>query len=336
MAQRPKQKETAAHPHILNLDELARLEPIRGIGTAPQRLIREIERAGQHRVKVEAIEIAARGTSRAAAAGTGDAFRPRWVDLDYLPKVRPHRFFVPHLSNAPTRGFPHQLGMQTLMQESLTYSWPWRTIGKVQTGPATDFTSITGTGTGVIVGPNLMLTASHVAPWNGGWMRFIPAYRDGIGDPRFGSSYVNRFRGIRAQSSPNGYDYVICRLSTPIGNNTGWMGWQVWGSEEPYYDGTWFMNGYPGTFFGGERLAVEFPISIDDIDNDDPGRELEFGFYPVGGWSGGPFWGYIGGDPRVIGVVSGWEYDGFDPLRTVIAAGGKLAELIRYGWDNWV
>jgi hypothetical protein len=167
-------------------------------------------------------------------------------------------------------------------------------------------------------------------------MRFIPAYRDGAVDPRFGSSYVNRFRGVRPQGGPTGYDYVICRLSSPIGNNTGWMGWQVWGSEDPYYNGTWFMNGFPGTFENGERLAVEFPIKVDDIDNDAPGRELEFGFFPVGGWSGGPFWGYVNGDPRVVGIVSGWEYDVYDPLKTVIASGGLFGELIQYGWANWV
>ena len=39
------------------------------------------------------------------------------------------------------------------------------------------------------------------------------------------------------------------------------------------------------------------------------------------GWSGGPLWGFIDGGPRVIGVASGREKDGFDPTRSVFAGG---------------
>jgi hypothetical protein len=39
--------------------------------------------------------------------------------------------------------------------------------------------------------------------------------------------------------------------------------------------------------------------------------------------------------PHVIGITSGWEVDGWDPVRSVIAGGPHLVELTQFGWDNW-
>lgn len=336
--QSPKKRATRAdaEDRALTLDELASKEPVAAIGGPPSSLLRELERTRGALILTEAMEISAQAVARAARRPIRtDAYRPQWVGVDYLPKIRPHHFRVPPIRRGRgIRGRPGDIGLKPLMNESLTFSWPWRTIGKVRTGVASDFTNATVTGTGVLVGPNLMLTASHVAAWGGGWMHFTPGFRDGVGDPRFGSSFVERFRGIRAGGSPTGYDYVICKLQTPIGQNTGWMGTRSFGDEDQYYDGTWFLNGFPGDFMNGQRLAVEFPLDIEDIDNDDPGLELETDFFVTGGWSGGPLWGWIT-DPHVIGITSGWEVDGYDPIRSVMAGGRHLVELTQFGWSNW-
>lgn len=322
---------------VLGLDELAAAKPVRATERTPAALVRELDR------RSTPVTALVEQVSRASAAGQdaggrlrSEAHRPRWVDLDYLPLVRPHRFKVPPFGRgARVSGRPGEVGFHTMMQESLTFSWPWRTIGKVLHGSASDFTRPTGWGTGVLVGPNLMLTASHIAEWDGGWMHFFPGFRDGNGDPRFGDSFVERIRGIRPGGSPTGYDYVICKLVKPLGQNVGWMGTQWWGDEDQYYDGTWFLNGFPGDFANGDRLAVEYPLDIDDIDDDDPGLELETDFFVTGGWSGGPLWGWMPDGPHVIGVTSGWEVDGWDPVRSVIAGGAHLVELTQFGWDNW-
>ena len=65
------------------------------------------------------------------------------------------------------------------------------------------------------------------------------------------------------------------------------------------------------------------------------GLELETDFFVTGGWSGGPLWGWMSVGSHVVGITSGWEVDGWDPVRSVIAGGAHLVELTQFGWDNW-
>jgi V8-like Glu-specific endopeptidase len=61
-------------------------------------------------------------------------------------------------------------------------------------------------GTGTLVGPNLLLTASHVVPWEGDpwWLKFVPGFRDDT-EP-FGSSFCSEFTGYSPRDDPFGYD----------------------------------------------------------------------------------------------------------------------------------
>jgi hypothetical protein len=265
------------------------------------------------------------------------AHRPAWVGLEYYPKVIPHRRpLVAQRAANPTVAAPPMKLLHGHNQEAVSTFFPWRTIGKVFVGTDPNFRDPSGWGTGVLVGPNLMMTASHVVPWEATsglwWMRFAPGFREG--EPQ-GSSFVTRVRGIRIDddSDPSGYDYVICRLQQPLGAALGWMGSQSFGDEDDYTNGRWISVGYPGWFFGGNRPAVEFDIDIDDIDNDDPGVELETNYGDAfgGGWSGGPLWGIIGNQARIIGIKSGWEVDGYDPARGVFSGGRLMVDLIKHG-----
>jgi hypothetical protein len=189
-------------------------------------------------------------------------------------------------------------------------------------------------GSGVLVGPNLLLTAGHVAPWGAAnWsMEFIPAYRNG--NRPYGSSFVQAYWGYNPSGKVTGYDYVICKLYNPLGNALGWMGSQSFGSEADYYNKRYVSSGYPGSY--GERPAVELDMGIRDIDNDSPGLELEFALRAdLGpGWSGGPLWVHTA-NPYVVGVLSGQEKDGLDPTRLVYSAGSGLVNVVRYGLTNY-
>jgi len=206
--------------------------------------------------------------------------------------------------------------------------YPMCTVGIV-------FNSNGKRGSGVLVGPNLLLTAGHVAPWGASpWsVEFIPAYRGGT-PPPFGSSFVQVFHGYNTKGAVTGHDYVICKLFNPLGNVLGWMGTQSFGSEDDYYNRRYISSGYPGSY--GERPAVELDMGIRDIDNDNPGRELEFALRKdLGpGWSGGPLWMHTA-TPTLVGVLSGQEKDGLDPTRLVYAAGSALVDLVNYGLANW-
>lgn len=191
-------------------------------------------------------------------------------------------------------------------------------------------------GSGVLVGPNLMLTAGHMVPWGAAswWIRFAPAYRS-ISTPSepFGASYVQSVHGY-SDGGVTGHDYVICKLFNPLGRALGWMGSASFGSEDAYYGRRYVSSGYPGTYNG--RPAVELDMGIRDIDDDSPGRELEFAMRNdlTHGWSGGPLWLPNEG-PAVVGICSGSEKDGLDPTRVVFAAGSPLVDLVRYGQTTW-
>jgi len=217
---------------------------------------------------------------------------------------------------------------------------PWRTIGKVFVGKNLNFSAPIWTGSGVLVGRNLLLTAGHVAPWglNGWWMRFVPAFKNGL-EP-FGSSYVETYRGYHQDGEVNGRDYVICKLFTPLGNTVGWMGSQSFGNDNRYYNGSWISVGYPaepGTNPGANYMIVQQPVKIVDVDDEgSDGKELESDLYALGGWSGGPLWANIGGQNKVIGVMSGDETDFLQPRHTTSAGGIAMVRLVQWGWSNWI
>lgn len=269
--------------------------------------------------------------------------RPAWLDLEYVPTLVPFRQ-RPLLDCAPGRKFSEPISSYQTNErtdEALRFIYPWRTIGQVLVGFGTDFTNVQWSGTGVLVGRNLMLTASHIAPWNRGpgqwWMRFVPGKR--INDEPHGSSYVESFYG--SYEDPNdfeasGWDYVICKLYTPLGDALGWMGSRSFGNEDDYYSRRFISVGYPGYF--GDKPAVEFDIDIDDIDNDGAGLELETTYdnSPLGpGWSGGPLWMWENEKPYVVGILSGNEKDGLDPRRYVFGGGGLLVDRVKYGIANY-
>lgn len=250
-----------------------------------------------------------------------EGFRPPWAPLEYVPPLTPfrkgdHIFLEPRAHEEPNR-----------------LSYPARCFGYVRTNIEE--------GSGVLVGPNLMLTASHVAPWNTSpwFMEFVPALRQGGSPARpFGSSYVQKVWGIPNTSTTEvtGYDYVICKLYNPLGNALGWLGSIWWSDEDEYYRRRYNSSGYP--FAYGQRPAVELDMGIRDIDGDDPGLEIEFALRgDLGsGWSGGPLWlPREANDTKVVGVLSGYETDVFDPTRHVFAGGRHMVDLVKYGLANW-
>lgn len=255
------------------------------------------------------------------------AFRPEWLGLQYAPRLRPHYASV--LGG----------GVRPLIFEQTAMEYPFAAIGKVFIQRRGQGTKV---GSGVLVGPRLLLTASHLMPWEieDFSVRFVPAYRDG-NDPRFGHAYVDEWCGVRATDHPNGLDYVICKLNWRIGERTGWLGSWWSSSESFYYDREWLSVGYPVSFLGGQRQAIEVPVRVRDIDNEEDGLEIEThlftlnGMFAPGGWSGGPLWGGVESQFRVVGITSGFESDVWDPVRTVFAGGEQMVNLVKYGWANW-
>jgi V8-like Glu-specific endopeptidase len=233
-------------------------------------------------------------------------------------------------------------------------SYPFSCVGKLFVGANSNFAAPLWIGSAALVGRNLLLTASHCAPWAtsgsgamaGWWMRFVPSYN--YGTEPYGSSYVSDFRGVRNTDNVTGLDYVICRLYNPLGDSCGWLGSRWWSNDNPYTSpaaGTsWTSVGYPGDAMGGQVMMVERAIRIHQVDDEgSKGRELEAHTFSTPGWSGGPMFGTIDQQQRCIGVMSGKEFenDGFLGIfgqahwHSVSAGGEMMTELILYGLANW-
>ena len=202
--------------------------------------------------------------ARMKTADPRAAFRPNWLNLRYHPQLLPKISQIAALRRPHTPRLPP--GTVSLFRSELDVinDWPWCTIGKLFVGQGGNFDNPTSFASGVLVGPNLMMTASHAVPWgvDQWWMRFVPAYRDGAGP--FGSSMCHdstasaRPTTTAITSSAN----YTSRSARPA----GWMGSWASTDDDFYEDRGWDSVGYPTDFMSGQRPAAEWNITPEDAD----------------------------------------------------------------------
>lgn len=210
------------------------------------------------------------------------------------------------------------------------FSYPWRCVGRIANSDGR-------TGSAALIANNAIVTAAHLVPftaWYGlpWWVEFVASYFDGTGF----SSFCSHIRSTEPVSgSPTGYDWAVMKLYTPLGDTLGWFGYNGYSSDwedEPY----WTIVGYPGAIAGGQRPSWQTGIRILDDDSDDyGGRELEHKGDTSGGNSGGPMFSWWNDDPRLIGVVSGYETDFNQDALNVSAGGSGFTNLCRWARQNW-
>jgi V8-like Glu-specific endopeptidase len=264
------------------------------------------------------------------------AFRPDWQHVFYTPRPLPGEG-EPQMMRR-MRGRPVRPLYVFAPDDRRVYrdaSWPWGLVGRITTSGG-------WSGSGALIGNRLVVTAGHVVPWGAGswWMRFVPAFYDGTSLHGAGvESYVSDARGFDTAGDVTGYDWAVLRLYEPLGQWLGYFGYNGYSSswEDQAY---WTLLGYPGAVSGGTRPSYQSAASVFDDDSDsNGGQELESQVDATPGNSGGPFFGWWGGDPRIIGVVSGQEEDWIFPFGfekgNVMASGSGFTNLIAWGRTNW-
>lgn len=187
-------------------------------------------------------------------------------------------------------------------------SYPFRTVGKVRTAG--------GWGSGTMVGPRHVLSASHVVNWQAdgspGWLTFTPGYYDGRGP--WGEISVSRVIYWDRMSSPltdeeTAFDYVVLILAQRIGETIGNAGVKAYARN--WNGGTyWQYLGYPAERASGQRPAIQYNGIVSTVESFTKNNREGFvmghfnDFTP--GQSGGCAWGFWPNEvgPHVVGVGS--------------------------------
>ena len=144
-----------------------------------------------------------------------ESYRPEWMPMFPTPRpsAGPRRQIMRRINGRATNPlyvFPPD--------DRATFrdaAWPWGLVGKV-------INSDGAAGTGALVGPNLMVTCGHVVPWasSSWWIKScrLTTTAPPCTAPAW-SCYVADVRGFNTSGDVTGYDWAICKLSTPLGTS---------------------------------------------------------------------------------------------------------------------
>ncbi len=278
---------------------------------------------------------------RAAALATTKPYRPSWADHIHHPKLTvPPSWARGPVSRDGKTGEVYW-GVYPPEDRAIYYpsGYPWQCIGKVYVWNDASASNWAWWGSGVLIGPRLVLTAGHVVPWDANtWMmRFIPAYYDGSSVLGAGvESYVSDARGWDVSyisRLPDAYDIAILRLFDPLGSWVGHFGSKPYSSN--YINGRWNLTGYPSAIASAQRPSYQLGIDVLGTKPESTALEIDHHGDSTGGDSGGPFWAtWSDGFPYAIGTVSG-GYANSTEDNNVAAGGDALVDLVRWGLANW-
>lgn len=291
--------------------------------------------AGYGRLSIEEVKRAIRPEANM------DGLRPDWIDFVPHPKLAP--LVKPTIRRKNGKIVDPHYGVFGPDDRQVFYpsGYPWTCIGKIYTWNDFSKPNPQWSGSGVLIGGRVLLTAGHVAPWgSNNWaMKFIPAYYDGASTLGAGVySYVSDYWGYNDPVSA--WDMVVCRLYTPLGNSLGYFGAKTYSSS---WEGGnyWTLAGYPGAVAGANRPSRQMWWPILDDDSDGSADELEFEADSSPGDSGGPVFGFWAGEswPSAVGTDSGGVKETFlwwTTEDTNVAAGGAaMVNLINWARNNW-
>jgi hypothetical protein len=170
-------------------------------------------------------------------------------------------------------------------------------------------------------------------------MRFIPAYYDGGSTLGAGvSSWVSDYWGYNTGNQVSAWDMLVCRLYTPLGASYGYFGTKDYDSS--WQGGNyWTLAGYPGAVAGGNRPSRQMWWPVLDDDSSGSAEEVEYEADATAGNSGGPVFGFWGGQPYAIATHSGGSKTTFLWITiedtNLGAGGGALNSLVSWARSNW-
>ena len=236
------------------------------------------------------------------SAETIEGFTPRWeaVRSKPVPAAR-QEGFRPRIRH---RGKELEPAVVLGTDERRIYddtSYPWGCVCRVVTS--------VGTGSGILVGPRHVLTASHVVNWSvpNGVNGVVEVHRAGATVRAV--SAVRRVFAFHRVTGTVGWteldeDYAVLELADALGDRFGWVGTRRYSSgwdDEPY----WFNVGYPADVGAAMWPTWQRSKWLDEHFWDfGSGRAMDTNADINPGNSGGPMFAWWSDGPYAVAVVS--------------------------------
>ena len=182
--------------------------------------------------------------------------------------------------------------------------YPWRCLVRITTPRG-------WAGSGVLIGPRHVLTASHCVDWTPGWAQVDVLYTNSRSLASAGATHAyaeTRVGPGEISDEDSDEDYAVLVLDQQLGDRFGWLGSRTYDSGWDDEQIGWQSIGYPQDWSAtGETAAYQRDFLLNELGADFGSARLirsdTFDNWP--GQSGSPIFGFWGDGPHVVGVVSG-------------------------------